>query len=203
MLCGPTELSVAATVALPAVKEIELNTAPPSESVRLTVSEKLVAMLLNWSSAVIDTWLALPAGRLVGEALTTRCVAAAAFTDNCVVAFGIKTLVESWAVIVCRPAVSSVPVAVATPFTLNGDKALIVLLAVTESVNVTLSPKLAIGLPKASSAVTEKVTLVVLLAVGVLVDSLISNWLGAAAVTVIGPVVPLIEAVVVSWAMID
>ena len=36
--------------------------------------------MLNWSSAVIATMVVPPAGKLVGKALITRCVAGAAVT---------------------------------------------------------------------------------------------------------------------------
>ena len=76
----------------------------------------------------------------------------------------------------CQPAVSSVAEAVATPELLKADNAPIEPPPKgTESVNVTVSVKLVTGLPKASSTVTESVSLAVLLAVGVLFESLISN----------------------------
>src|SRR5665213_2522466 len=95
----------------------------------------------------------LPATRLDGEAVTTNCVAAAGTTEIVFeVALATVEVVESWAVIVWAPAVSSVAVAVATPEALKADSDEIEPPPrATESVNATVSVKLVIGLPKESS----------------------------------------------------
>ena len=106
----------------------------------------------------------------------------------------------SVAVIDCDPAVSSVAATVATP---PENEMLPKVAPPTESVIDTLSLNAAATLPKASSAVTESVSLAVLLAVGLPDEVLISNWLAAAALTVIALLVPVvIDGLLASWAVI-
>ena len=113
-VCVPTLSSVAVTVAVPPLNDAMPKLAPPRLSESVTESPKLVTTLLYWSSAVMDTLLVLPAETLPGAAKTNSLLAAAGVTVTGPLV-PVIVAVESVAVRVCVPALSSVAVTVPSP----------------------------------------------------------------------------------------